>query len=103
MKPNRCGRHAPRRRRRSSPRRWRREGDLQLSEAYRTVVPFGMYCGGSLLCRTPVDFLAWLAETSGVEAKLKRLASELLAVKGVDVQRANWGGSTERERPAVQV
>jgi uncharacterized protein (DUF3820 family) len=100
MRANRCAQHPPRRRHRS-PRRWRLEGDLQLTEAYRAVVPFGMYRGW-LLCRTPVEFLAWLANARGVDAKLKRLAAELLAMKGVEEKRATWGLSEERAVPGVQ-
>jgi uncharacterized protein (DUF3820 family) len=90
MKPNGSAGEVRKRKRRSRRCRWRGEGDLKLRDSYSALVPYGRY-GGWLLCRTPVDFLEWLAKTPNIDRRLKSLASELLALKGIADMQVSQG------------
>jgi uncharacterized protein (DUF3820 family) len=66
----------------------RREAPLELSEVFREVMPFGAY-RGQLVCRTPSNYLMWLASAPAIEPRLRRIASALLESKGLEPRPAS--------------
>jgi hypothetical protein len=91
MRNDRVDIKTPKRKRRY---RFKREAPLGIRDLWTCVIPDGRY-RGQLLFLAPRRFQEWLATTPGVNARLKRLSRELLAM-GVDANQPTSQGFSVR-------